>query len=731
LGRKAADYEEVGGVKDNKYVGMMYWNWHVNADSLGVQIPSQIIAQYPEAKDDYFNKAWQVKKSFWNEPLFGFYSSWDYWVYRKHAELLANAGVDVVFLDYSNVDNCFANSLSVMFQAFRDSREAGINSPKICYMTSWSTDVNYRRNCLKYLYLTYYKEGKYSDLWFYLEGKPLLFGGSVASELNPLCLNDNDKEEAALMAEISEFFTYRGVGSRKTGPTEGKKQWLWLDRYPQYEWGGKDENGVTECVSVGVAVNYSYVLKDSIGAGVFSDPYSEGRAYTEAFGEDYRKEAAKEGWFFREEASRALDISPKMVLIDGWNEWATGRQESYNGFHNAFVDTFDDENSRDIEPTRGALGDDYYNLLVDFVRKFKGVRPAQAASEPVTINIEGDLGGWDNVGPNYIADFGNYERDTDGYQPYHYKTTVNNAISGAKVARDNNNFYFYVKTVEKIVTDTPGWMNLYINTDRNNATGFEGYDYVLNREKAGVLEKSTGGYTFEKVCDVKYVVKDNVLQVIIPRSAINALGKADLEFKWTDGIAVNGDILNFYTDGSSAPSGRFAYLYTEIPQTAVTAEQRKDLEDTSIFKAGSNKMMVEGGKMYIYEPDTRIKAFEKNGTLYIPSEALNDVMGYGRTKIEWDKERSMIKIKNSKLSGKDISVTWAYTVANSYDVKVNGQLSHLTNPVIISDGLFYVPVTILSDCFGYTLYNAGNGYYGVSKGALDKDAVNAVLSHIG
>lgn len=43
----------------------------------------------------------------------------------------------------------------------------------------------------------------------------------------------------------------------------------------------------------------------------------------------------------------------------------------------------------------------------------------------------------------------------------HYTTNVNNSISRAKVSRDSENFYFYVKTVNDIKEGTPGWMNLY------------------------------------------------------------------------------------------------------------------------------------------------------------------------------------------------------------------------------------------------------------------------------
>src|SRR5271166_2777688 len=40
-----------------------------------------------------------------------------------------------------------------------------------------------------------------------------------------------------------------------------------------------------------------------------------------------------------------------------------------------FVDEFDAEFSRDIEPMKGAHGDNYYYQLVANIRRFKGARP--------------------------------------------------------------------------------------------------------------------------------------------------------------------------------------------------------------------------------------------------------------------------------------------------------------------------------------------------------------------
>ena len=51
-----------------------------------------------------------------------------------------------------------------------------------------------------------------------------------------------------------------------------------------------------------------------------------------------------------------------------------GRFDEWMGIENAFPDQFDDENSRDIEPSKGALKDYYYYQLIANVRSSRSFR---------------------------------------------------------------------------------------------------------------------------------------------------------------------------------------------------------------------------------------------------------------------------------------------------------------------------------------------------------------------
>ncbi len=728
-GLRLADYEETGGVKaGNHEVGMFYHDWHLHNSK--AYIASEIIAKHPEAKDDYNHSAWPTNgPAWWDEPVYGFYDDTDYWHYRKSAELMADAGVDVVFLDYTNGDSIYVKGLDVMMRAYHDAREDGVNVPKISgYLQMGSTLPN-RWRMLKAIYFNLCYNEYYKDLWYYWDGKPLMIQNGYAE--NVKAANADDAEEVALANELVNFFTFRETGNRWKGDTTQNKYWHWLVNYPQPEW-GYTENGRTECVNLGMAINESYLYKET-RVGVFSEEYTKGKSYTEAFGEDYRPEAVHEGYFFREQASRVLEIDPEFCFIDGWNEYNTARGRDYYGVPNAFIDLYDDEKSRDFEPTKGEVKDDYYNILVDFIRKYKGVRPAPVASAETAININGGADQWANVLPEYINDYGAYERDALGYKDYDtgenyvYKTEVVNSISRAKVARDADNLYFYAVCESDINMRDNNSMNLYLNTDRNYPTGWEGYDYVVSNGK--VYKFADGSFDKTEVGTAEYAVSGKTITVKIPKALIGY--NTELEFKWTDNIDAKGDLMLFYTEGNAAPVGRFNYLYTEKEQTALSQADRANLTDVSVVKAGAKKMVVNGGKMNVYDKDTRVTAFEANGTIYLPMSAVEEILGNGKSKVYYDSLRNKLHIKNHRLTEDEkIDMHWSVNVFGSLEMKVDGKLSYTANPATVVNGVIYIPATMLETAFGWRVTSLGNGAYAIGSGDFVMSAINAAVSHI-
>lgn len=564
LGRKVRDNKDAVSERKDKFVVMFYWTWHQGDDDTkyGIKNITEILRANPEAMNDYNHPAWGTKKPgffFWEQPLLGYYKTTDPWVLRKHAEMLADAKVDAVFFDCTNGSFTWEKSYEALFKTWDQAQKDGVDIPKVAYMLPFGPMPNSLVS-LRQLYRDVYKPGKYKNLWFYWKGKPCIMA-------YPDNLTDSPEDK-----EIAAFFTFRpGQPDYVDGPKRND-QWGWLENYPQHGY-VKSTSGKFEQIAVGVAQNASPETNGHCSA--FNLPGSYGRSFSQRKGFDPRVDGYLYGWNFQEQWDRAFELDPELVFVTGYNEFIAGQwlpEHGWTGKPFSFVDQFDWEHSRDIEPNKGwgDKGDVYYMQFVDNVRKFKGMRPAERSSSEKKINI-GKADQWDDVKPYYKHYKGNtFHRDHEGrYDQYYKNTTGRNDIVGAKVARDADHIYFYAETAEKLTSGKDrNWMMLFIDIDRNKATGWNGYDFIVNRlspvSNRVIVEKNIGNrWEWEKVGESKFAVVNNKLEIEIKKSLLNLLGNdLDIEFKWNDNMQDNGNIMDFYVNGDTAPGGRFNFVYS-------------------------------------------------------------------------------------------------------------------------------------------------------------------------
>lgn len=712
-GRAVADYEETGDVRDGKYVAMFYWTWHENwADRTAPVNVSAILEKHPEIMHDEPNDLWPSAPAyFWAEPLFGHYRTSDPWVLRKHAQMLANAGVDVIVFDCTNGDVSHEAGYYELIKAFSEARADGINAPKVAFMSNFWSDVT-AANLMTKVYKNIYRDGKYRDSWFYWKGKPLIMA-------YPESLNNagSDPETKKLYQEILNFFTFREPQPSYTSGPSRNTQWGWLEAYPQHKYVVNEEGGCEEATA-GVAQNHSYVTKQ---LAAMNDEFAQGRSYTERYGEDLSENAWDYGYNFKEQFEYAIELDPELIFVTGWNEWIAGRYDNWHGTKNAFPDQCNYERSRDIEPVKGKYGDNYYYQLVDMVRKFKGTRPTPTASGKKSIDLSGDLSQWNDVGPDFVNDKGTtIHRDIDGYRGTHYtNTTGRNDILLSKVARDDQNITFYVQT-DKTLTEKDGkdWMTLYLNTDRNHATGWEGYDFVINRvspgSKAYLEYNDTGKWEWKPLSEVSYSVSGNVLQIQVPRSVLGLTeDEIDIEFKWADNIDVSGDAINFLLYGCSAPFGRFNYRYTTKTVAALDDRVKNDLADKIVVKEGCPYLYVGASKMLIWDADTNVVPFTENGTLYIPAKTLEKMI-----------YASKVEIGDEYITVKSDATT--LTLYRNGVSRRNGVKLDRSYQIIRKNDVDYIDAAILGDIFGKTLRRTENQLITFSADEVKASTLEAV-----
>jgi len=581
LDRVLVTNTQAGDVREDKIVAIFYWTWHGDfADEQTAynnqQNIDKLIAMGKTERDYMTLSMGELNRlgirtamgpyHFWDEPIYGYYDGDDEWVIRKQAELLAAAGVDVVFFDNTNGTFTWMDTAIRVMKVFSEARAQGVDAPYVSFMFPFGP-VDHAGTQMVNLYNAIYKEGLYEDVWFKMDGKPMIMGW-------PGSLNSKD---AGIAREIKSFFTFRSNLGGYLDTESAPNQWGWLSRFPQAYF--HNDKGEIEQITVGTAINHNF--ERSIIAPMSYGENIIGRTWTSR-GYDTRPNALLYGACFAEQWENALAVDPEIVFVTAWNEWVAMRIDNWPAspeqYANCFVDQYNTEFSRDCEPSMGILKDHYYYQLADYIRQFKGVNPIEKATSEKLIDVTGGYGQWANVGPVYNDYFGLPDRDALGYkdpttgQRYHYTNdSGRNDIYDAKVARDYENIYFMVRTVDDLTPYTDAyWMRLYLDMGESEQN-WENYEFILNKqnpenETTAILERFTGnGFETEVVGKVTYSVQGNVMMVCIPKTMLGIPAEQmdfSFSFKWTDNTLEDGDIMQWYLNGDVAPVGRFNFCYT-------------------------------------------------------------------------------------------------------------------------------------------------------------------------
>ena len=460
--------------RPGRHVGMFYFLTHKPGGD-GPHDVSKIIAANPADPAFLPNKAHH-----WGEPEFGTYASTDPWVIRRHGEMLADAGVDTIIFDVTN-DVSFPEVTDAIVREWSRMRREGERTPQFCYLAS--------KESVRQVWEHVYKPRRHEELWFQWKGRPvLLFGqhiGMGAAEDFP--------------EEIQRFFTLRASWAWDSLPwyRDGQRQWPWVVHHPQCIGWDKDR-AVPEQVPVATGQHPLSNIGRSFHDG--AQPPTD---------EQFLCDQTPLGLCFQEQWERAHDVGPEFVFVTGWNEWTAGCVvmgedvqkclEHWCFFPGAqlglagralrpgdkyFIDQFNQEFSRDIEPMRGGHRDNYYRQLVANVRRYKGARPLSAPFAASSAAIEGAIARWDSVPAlfrNHLGDGAARDWPGVGSTGQLTRPEATNRIVHARVAHDDEAVLFLVETRD-VIRDVQArdGMLLFINADGDHATGWEGFDVLVN-----------------------------------------------------------------------------------------------------------------------------------------------------------------------------------------------------------------------------------------------------------
>ena len=598
LGRTMPSAQEAPLKRDGKprTVGIFYITWHTQGLHNGAEYRCDVTKVLDEdsgARMSWDSKAWTGPSYHWGEPEYGYFLSRDKYVIRHDLSMLADAGVDVLIMDVTNAV-LYWDEWEVLFKTMQEMKAEGNRVPKFCF---WAFNGNVI-TVVQSLYEYFYKTPKYQDCWFYWDGKPLLLYNATPSvDANP---NGGEKNLADYSDEVKQFFTLRN---------------MW---WGYYEWAGRRYVGQEDNWSFGYDLhdkNVKELAPDQLCSR--HQGRMEEMAVTPAqhpisiVGKSWRRESGEPqlddhdmpvptycpaadsvvqnptqyGIYFQDRWNEALQVDPDFIYLNDWNEWTAGKYRSgkdpsgqaagpttFLGRENPFyfVDQYNAEFNRTIAPMKGGWTDNYYMQMAENIRRYKGVDTIPVFRGLHTVTVDGDLCDWPLLTDDFTDTRGDViHRDHDGYGNLHYTDrTGRNDIIRSHVAVDKKNLYFAVETDSPITLCTdPNWMLLFLNTDQSQATGWQGYDYVINRSvKDGhtttLMRYDEARSEWTYVCDLPYAMKDKVMELAVPRKAIGKKGNdLSLDFKWADNPNDLTDIISLCTSGDTAPNRRFAYRY--------------------------------------------------------------------------------------------------------------------------------------------------------------------------
>ncbi len=600
--------------ESTRYVGIFYFLWLT--DFSGIYDISKIQEANAGLETDTIrNPLWALPGSdyydadvsplyafhYFEEPLYGYYQSDDPWVIRRHLELLAMAGVDFLYLDFTNaglsgssVVNIYQEQTYALLDAILELQAEGYNVPQIVPMVcnpSTGGGTESITKIVEWVYENYYAYDnfKYESCWFTADetrnpsGKPLL-----------VCYNF-DEQYLSNSAVADAFWLRKVVWPTSVSSSDYEEGFPWMDyANPQNNY-----NGIMN-VSVAQHLDGNWSSEAYLARSRRNTLYKyRGRSATSSQEYAYQSDSAEQaayGQNFADQWYNVLnyegDDEVWMVTVTGWNEWVA-QKYNHNGADSYanFVDTFNVAFSRDIEMMRdGGYSDNFFMQLAQNIRDFKYATADKNSSAAMWMRQTVDwsnMSAWEGVSAKYLditadAQERNHASVANVYT--YTDSSARNDISYLKLANDSEYLYVLVAAKDKITDYAAGdecWMNLYISTGK--AGGWENYNFVINRSPAGgktsieALSTDADGNIVATMLSAQadYAVSGQYIAYRIPLEALGVTSADEIQIKACDnifgvqatdendgvGVYSFGDVMAFYCGGDSAPIGRLNYVY--------------------------------------------------------------------------------------------------------------------------------------------------------------------------
>lgn len=493
----------------------------------------------------------QGQVHWWGEPLFGYYDALDEWVVTRHLQMLAMADVDFIVIDQTNgVQGGYIQRINLLLETADALVKQGVRVPQIAFMAydDGPDTVNtlYKR--------IYSRHPEWSELFYHWNGhdKPVIFDNITGYSKDASYQIDRTQKLASYDEGVVDALDIRDVSfpHETVVPGYSGTGLLYLDFRATPQVIRDKSDGGYSFMNVSVA---EICKTGSSSSNVLSETGDRSRNWNGTCNLEWNGEtdAWRYGYNFARQWQVALEKSPDMVFVTGWNEWISGLGVRSDGTI-SLIDNANINNSRDIEPMSGGYGDNYYLQMCYYIAQFK-YGCSIGAEHIGSTTISGDAD-WEQSGvlryDDPIGEAGAREHQAANYPSLVYTMKdADNDISRIYVAADETATYFRVDTAEA-VKDSTKEGNLVLLIKIGEKT------YAVNRtggsDTSCSVEELTEG-AWKTVGEATCRVADKSFYLTISTDLI--ANRDTLYIKWVDGLVDPADRMAYYTCPEAAPYG--------------------------------------------------------------------------------------------------------------------------------------------------------------------------------
>jgi len=298
-------------------------------------------------KTDWTSGLWNLR---WGTPLLGTYNSTDLDIIDKHAEWFNDLGIDFLINDWSNssantaggdpnVDIDLRASTDALFAEYEKLSQEGKPHPRIAILVGLMDEGDVtqakvlssgaHQNEADYIYQQYVQ--KYPDIYYFLDGKPLLTVFTLYS--GDPGWRDSRFTVRIMSADIESQPFLLSAAQNGSNTT-----WSWIDRDPQPSY----NNGAVEAMTVTQAYPgcTGWTTSGCPFLTTTGVPMMRGRDGTQAL-----TPSASITTTFSTQWNKAISYDPRIIILTQWNEFIA------NGNPPSSSDEYTTNLSNDIEPT--------------------------------------------------------------------------------------------------------------------------------------------------------------------------------------------------------------------------------------------------------------------------------------------------------------------------------------------------------------------------------------------